>query len=98
MGSTEALFSASLISPEVSGSFPADFTIRPLEKGDYAKGFLDCLRVLTWMGEVSEAEFNERFDEMLEAKGTYYFTVIEHAGRIVGTGALVVEKKLCVPP
>ncbi|KAI0105812.1 acyl-CoA N-acyltransferase [Daldinia grandis] len=93
MGSTEALFSASLISPEVSGSFPADFTIRPLEKGDYAKGFLDCLRVLTWMGEVSEAEFNERFDEMLEAKGTYYFTVIEHAGRIVGTGALVVEKK-----
>ncbi|KAI1465329.1 acyl-CoA N-acyltransferase [Daldinia caldariorum] len=93
MGGTEALFSASLISPKVAGSFPDGFTIRPLEKEDYVKGFLECLRVLTWMGDVSEAEFNEQFDEMLEAKGTYYFAVIEHAGRIVGTGGLIVEKK-----
>ncbi|OTA81877.1 hypothetical protein M434DRAFT_401205 [Hypoxylon sp. CO27-5] len=30
---------------------------------------------------------------MAEAKGTYYFAVIEHEHRIVGTGALIVEKK-----
>ncbi|KAI4870146.1 acyl-CoA N-acyltransferase [Hypoxylon rubiginosum] len=92
MGDT-TLFSTSLISPEVVASFPDGFTIRSLERGDYSKGFLDCLEVLTWIGDTSEAEFIERYDEMIEAKGTYYFAVIEHEGRIVGTGALVVEKK-----
>ncbi|KAI6086751.1 acyl-CoA N-acyltransferase [Hypoxylon rubiginosum] len=93
MGGTSALFSTSLISPEVAGSFPDGFTIRPLEKGDYSKGFFECLEVLTFIGDVSEAEFIERYDEMVEAKGTYYFVVIEYEGRIVGTGALIVEKK-----
>ena len=97
MGSTQALFSASLISPDVAGSLPHGFTIRSLERGDYTKGFFECLQVLTWTGDVSEADFVERYDEMAEAKGTYYFAVIEYDGRIVGTGALVVEKKLCVP-
>ncbi|OTB00692.1 hypothetical protein M426DRAFT_324053 [Hypoxylon sp. CI-4A] len=93
MGDTQALFSTSLISPEVTRSLPENFTIRSLEKGDYGKGFLDCMKVLTWIGDVTETEFNERYDEMVEAKGTYYFTVFEYEGRIVGTGALVVEKK-----
>ncbi|KAI0376023.1 acyl-CoA N-acyltransferase [Hypomontagnella monticulosa] len=93
MGSTQALFSASLISPDVAGSLPHGFTIRSLERGDYTKGFFECLQVLTWTGDVSEADFVERYDEMAEAKGTYYFAVIEYDGRIVGTGALVVEKK-----
>ncbi|KAL7620594.1 Glucosamine-phosphate N-acetyltransferase-like protein [Parahypoxylon ruwenzoriense] len=93
MSDTRPLFSASLISPEVTHSLPEGFTIRPLERGDYGKGFLECLRVLTWTGHVDESEFIERYDEMVEAKGTYYFAVMEHADRIVGTGALVVEKK-----
>ncbi|KAI2615975.1 acyl-CoA N-acyltransferase [Hypoxylon sp. NC1633] len=93
MNETQALFPPSLISLEVYRSLPDGFTIRPLERGDYSKGFLDCLRVLTWIGDVSEADFNERYDEMVEAKGTYHFVVIEYDGRIVGTGALVVEKK-----
>ncbi|KAI0107289.1 acyl-CoA N-acyltransferase [Hypoxylon sp. NC0597] len=93
MSNSQPLFSASLISQDVSRSFPHGFTIRPLERGDYSKGFFDCLSVLTWIGDVSEADFIERYDEMAEAKGTYYFTVIEHENRIVGTGALIVEKK-----
>ncbi|KAI0827488.1 acyl-CoA N-acyltransferase [Hypoxylon sp. FL0890] len=93
MNNPEALFSASLISQDVSRSFPDGFTIRPLERGDYSKGFFDCLSILTWIGDVSEADFIERYDEMVEAKGTYYFAVIEHEHRIVGTGALIVEKK-----
>ncbi|KFG79569.1 putative glucosamine 6-phosphate N-acetyltransferase [Metarhizium anisopliae] len=88
------LFPASLISPEVASSLPEGFTIRPLEKGDYAKGFLACLHDLTWTGDQTEHEFNERYDEMdTHGKGPYYYVVIEHAGRIVGTGAVVVEKK-----
>ncbi|KAI1097170.1 acyl-CoA N-acyltransferase [Jackrogersella minutella] len=93
MGDAQGIFSASLISPDVSRSLPDGFNIRPLERGDYNKGFFDCLRVLTWIGYVSEADFNERYDEMVESKGTYYFAVIEHESRIIGTGALIVEKK-----
>ncbi|KHN97478.1 Acyl-CoA N-acyltransferase [Metarhizium album ARSEF 1941] len=88
------LFPASLISKEVAASLPEGFTIRPLARQDYAKGFLTCLRDLTWTGDQTEQEFNERYDEMdTGGNGPYYYVVIEHAGRIVGTGAVVVEKK-----
>ncbi|KAI0006310.1 hypothetical protein F4779DRAFT_28717 [Xylariaceae sp. FL0662B] len=93
MGDSPVLFPASLISSEIIRALPDGFIIRPLERGDYAKGFFDCLSVLTWVGDVDEAQFIERYDEMVEAKNTYYFVVIEYAGRIVGTGSLVVEKK-----
>ncbi|KAI5855109.1 acyl-CoA N-acyltransferase [Durotheca rogersii] len=94
MSDTKALFSASLISQEVSRSLPDGFAIRPLERGDYGKGLFDCLQVLTWTGDVKEAEFVQTYNEMIDAQGTYYFAVIEHENRIVGTGALIVEKKL----
>jgi glucosamine-phosphate N-acetyltransferase len=48
------LFSASLISPEVVAQLPEGYTLRPLQKGDYQKGFLDVLRVLTTVGDVTE--------------------------------------------
>ncbi|XDG08663.1 hypothetical protein ABKA04_008278 [Annulohypoxylon sp. FPYF3050] len=94
MAGAQALFPASLISTDVTRSLPDGFVIRPLEREDYSKGFFDCLRVLTWVGDVSETEFTERYDEMAESNGTYYFAVIEYENHIVGTGALVVEKKL----
>lgn len=95
MSTSQPLFSSSLISPEVVAAFPDGYTIRPLEKGDYSKGYLDCLRVLTWCGDITEAEFSERYDEMdTGGKGPYYLLVIEHENRIVGTGSLIAEKKL----
>ena len=97
MVTSQYLFHTSLISPEVITSFPDGYTIRPLEKLDYSRGYLDCLRVLTWCGEITEEEFNERYDEMdTGGKGPYYLLVIEHENRIVGTGSLIVEKKLLV--
>lgn len=90
-----AQFDASLISSEIADSFPEGFKIRPLEKGDYAKGFMECLKDLTWMGDNTVEEWNARYDEMdTNGKGPYFYLVIEHEGRISGTGALVVEKKL----
>ncbi|RYO93694.1 hypothetical protein DL766_004768 [Monosporascus sp. MC13-8B] len=89
------LFPAPLISAEVARLMPAGFVVRPLSRDDHARGFYDVLSVLTWVGDPapSEAEFRARFDEMTAAAGTYYFVVIEHAGRIVGTGELIVERK-----
>lgn len=95
MASLNALFDPGLISPETKATFPAGHIIRPLQRDDYGKGFFDCLSVLTYVGNVSEERFLERFDWMAtQGKGIHYFLVIEHEGRIVGTGTLVVERKL----
>lgn len=73
---------------------PPGFTLRPLQKDDYARGYLDCLRVLTWVGDLSEREWAARYDDMARAEGTYYLLALEYEGRVVGTGSLVVERKL----
>lgn len=95
MATDGPLFSPDLIAAEAVASFPEGYTIRPLERGDYAKGFLDCLRVLSDVGDVSQDRFEERFDWMkTHGQGVHYHVVIEHADRVVGTGALIVERKL----
>jgi glucosamine-phosphate N-acetyltransferase len=70
--------------------------VRPLERDDFQKGYLDCLRVLTHVGDLTEEQFQERYDEMVVLKGTYYLLVVEFEGRIVGSGSLIVERKLYV--
>lgn len=95
MAAYPGLFDPALISPSIKATLDSPLKIRPLERGDYAKGFLDCLRVLTYIGDVSEERFNERYDWMnTHAKGGYYILVIEDGTRILGTGALIVERKL----
>ncbi|RKF76813.1 Glucosamine 6-phosphate N-acetyltransferase [Golovinomyces cichoracearum] len=87
------LFPSDLISHEIAASLPSTYTIRPLRKSDYAMGFLNCLRVLTTVGDISESEWNERYEWMsTQGKGGYYLLVIEDRGRIVGTGALIIVK------
>jgi glucosamine-phosphate N-acetyltransferase len=100
MASHPGLFSSDLISPEIAASLPETYTIRALQRDDYAKGFLDCLRVLTTVGDITEEQYNERYDFMnTQGKGAYYLLVIDDGKGIVGTGALIVEKKLyALPP
>lgn len=90
------LFSTDLISPEVASSLPEGYGIRPLRRSDYQAGFLDCLRILTTVGDISESQFDERYTWMTSQDG-YYILVIEDSssgkGIVVGTGALVVERK-----
>lgn len=89
------LFSPDLIGTDVVTSFPEGYTVRPLERGDYAKGFLDCLGVLSDVGDVSQDRFEERFDWMkTQGQGVHYHVAIEHENRVVGTGAIIVERKL----
>jgi glucosamine-phosphate N-acetyltransferase len=89
------LFSPTLISPTL---LPPNYTIRPLHASDLTLGFLDVLRVLTTVGDINAAEFNARFEEMRSSNGAYYVVVVldgeEGVGHVVGTGALVVERKL----
>jgi glucosamine-phosphate N-acetyltransferase len=49
--------------------------------------------VLTTVGDISEAAWNERYDWMNKRNDSYYLLVITEGEKIVGTGALVVERK-----
>lgn len=63
------------------------------------------LKVLTTVGDISEEKWNERYDWMSKRNDEYFLLCIldgsgneSGEGRIVGTGAVVVERKLCVCP
>jgi len=95
MATHAGLFSNDLISPAITASLPPSYRIRALEKGDYSKGFLDVLRTLTNVGEISQEKWEERYDFMAtQGKGTYFVIVFEDdQGRVVATGQLIVERK-----
>ena len=65
--------------------------VRRLEAGDYAKGFMELLAVLTTVGDVAEGDFIRRVRDV--ASGPEYVYVVEENGRIIATGTLVVERK-----
>ncbi|KAK3074689.1 Glucosamine-phosphate N-acetyltransferase-like protein [Teratosphaeriaceae sp. CCFEE 6253] len=93
-GAAQTLFESSLISPTVSSALPDGYSIRPLQRSDFDLGFLDVLRVLTHVGDVTKEEFETRWDEMKTGAGGYHILVImDGEGKIVGTGALIVERK-----
>lgn len=88
-------FPPNLISPTVLSALPHHYTLRPLQRSDYAAGLLDVLRVLTTVGEISEEAWNAEYDERGKVLDTYYTLVVcDGAGRVVGTGTLVKERKL----
>jgi glucosamine-phosphate N-acetyltransferase len=98
---TTPLFSPDLIPSSVQTQLPEGYTIRPLQAADYREGFLDILRVLTTVGDIPEEAWKERYEYMAKRNDAYYLVVIvdenrEAGGKVVGTGALVVERKLCV--
>ncbi|KAM7186561.1 Acyl-CoA N-acyltransferase [Rhypophila sp. PSN 637] len=96
-GQEQGLFSADLLSPEVQSALPEGYVLRALRRTDYATGFLDCLRVLTTVGDISKDQFDQRYDWISRQEGGYFILVIEDTNssppRVVGTGALLVERK-----
>lgn len=102
MSDSTPLFPASLLSSATSSSsLPESYTLRPLQESDYHAGFLDVLSVLTTVGEISEERWHERYEWMQkrnasedEHGGEYFILVIADGQKVVGTGTLVVERKL----
>jgi glucosamine-phosphate N-acetyltransferase len=94
------LFPPNLIPANIQSALPEGYTLRPLAAADHGAGFLDCLRELTAVGDISEQAFRERYDWLADrGRGEYFVVVVEDrarepGARVVGTGALVVERKL----
>lgn len=99
---TETLIPSSIITPSIQSLLPDGYTFRTLRRSDYKLGHLDVLADLAHIGDISEEEWTERFDFLAKCEGTYFVLVIVEAGddenreekRIVGTGTLLVERKL----
>jgi len=73
----------------------ANLIVRPLQSDDFNRGYLELLKQLTSVGDVTQAEFKERFLLMKSCQGTYYNTVIvdKETDRIIGAASLIVERK-----
>ncbi|RDW72613.1 glucosamine 6-phosphate N-acetyltransferase [Aspergillus mulundensis] len=90
----QPLFSTTLISPSVSTALPEGYKIRPVQRSDFHRGYLDVLRVLTTVGEISEEAWNKRYDWISARNDEYYLLVIvDEQEKIVATGSLIVERK-----
>ncbi|KAI5357719.1 Putative GNAT domain, acyl-CoA N-acyltransferase, glucosamine 6-phosphate N-acetyltransferase [Septoria linicola] len=91
---SDELFSPSLIDQSVQDSLEPGYTLRPLNRNDYHKGYFENLKALTWVGDITHDQYLEHFDWMrTKGEGWFYNVVIEHEGRIVGNGVLIVERK-----
>jgi glucosamine-phosphate N-acetyltransferase len=96
---TMALFDPSLIPQSIISQLPPGYIVRPLQKSDYTEGFLDVLRVLTTVGDISDEAWATRYEWIEKRSDEYYLIVVldesrEQGKRVVGTGCLVVERKL----
>ncbi|KAI8384459.1 acyl-CoA N-acyltransferase [Radiomyces spectabilis] len=90
-----ALFDDSLISPEVQAALPAGYTLRPLRSGDYERGFLKVLEVLTEVGNHTKEQWLEQFNYMKQHNDQYYTIAItdDVNNRVVAAGTIFVERK-----
>lgn len=101
MATDSGLFSQKLVPADVQAKLPEGYVLRALRKSDFDSGFLDCLRVLTTVGDITKEQFEQQFQRMVDQTG-YYIIVIEDTNRekkensVVATGALIVEHKLYV--
>uniref|UniRef100_A0A336JZN7 Glucosamine 6-phosphate N-acetyltransferase n=1 Tax=Culicoides sonorensis TaxID=179676 RepID=A0A336JZN7_CULSO len=82
--------------PFISAAAPGEtwMKVRPLQDGDYNRGFLQLLSQLTTVGDITLPQFLNRFAQM-RASGDYYVTVIEDTrkNKIIGSATLVLERK-----
>lgn len=86
------LFSSTLLPP--TSLLPEGYNFSPLQRDGYVNGHLDVLKDLAYIGEITQTQWEERFDYMRACPDTYYVLVILKDNVIVGTGTLVGERKL----
>jgi glucosamine-phosphate N-acetyltransferase len=104
----QTLFTTALIPKTIADSLPSGYTLRPLQSGDYDRGVLDVLSVLTTVGDISKQKYLgtppsrnpsnsflvDRF-EWLRKRNDSYFTIVIVNGqdKVVGVGSLLIEAK-----
>jgi glucosamine-phosphate N-acetyltransferase len=72
-----------------------NLVLRPLRKDDFQRGYMKLLAQLTEIGNVTEQDFEKRFDQMRNCAGTYYICVVEDTvtKKVIASTTLVFEQK-----
>jgi len=91
----DLLFPAELVPQRIKDQLPPELHIRPLALTDYERGHLSVLAVLTQTPDVGAEAWAAQFRAMRGETATYYILVVveRETDRIVGTGAVFVERK-----
>ena len=66
---------------------------RFLEKNDFNKGYVDLLKQLTNVGDITLESFNIQYDYIMTNKYHYIF-VLEENKKIIASGTLLIEPKI----
>lgn len=75
-------------------ALPEGYKFRKLELADYENNYLETLKALTVVGDVSSQAFDAIFSEWSAYPSIYHPHVITNdRGMVVATGMLLVEKK-----
>jgi len=69
--------------------------LRPLKRDDFSRGYMKLLSQLTETGNVTQEDFERRFDQMRATPNTYFILVIEDSNqnKTVASLTLVYEQK-----
>lgn len=91
----DLLFDPQLIPESAASDMPEGYSIRPIALDDYNKGVLDCLRVLTTVGDISLERWTEQFNYWKKNNDQYFTLVItDTAQNVVAVGTVLIERKL----
>ncbi|RVD86684.1 uncharacterized protein DFL_004947 [Arthrobotrys flagrans] len=84
---------AASLPSEITSALPPGYTIRELQKTDKAE-VLAVLTVLTTVGDITDAAWDERFEYISKHDDTYtILCIIDDKGKVCATGSLIVERK-----
>jgi glucosamine-phosphate N-acetyltransferase len=69
--------------------------LRPLKRDDFGRDYMSLMAHLTEIGNVTQQDFEKRFDQMKQAANTYFICVVEDVQKqkIVASLTLVYEQK-----
>ncbi|CDW88957.1 glucosamine-6-phosphate n-acetyltransferase [Stylonychia lemnae] len=73
-----------------------DFSFRFVQRDDFKRGHLQTLAQLTVVGNVTQQEYEKRWDELFPQHADHYRIVVivdKRKDMIVGSGTLFIEKK-----
>jgi len=91
------LFDSELISRKVMSDLPGGYSIRPLCRSDYGRGFMDVARMVGKTGYVEEDVWDLRCEWLGRNSETYFIVVVlDYDDIVVASGTLLFERKLYV--
>ncbi|CUM68208.1 uncharacterized protein PRCAT00005929001 [Priceomyces carsonii] len=74
---------------------PEGYSFRKLQLSDYSKNYIETLKILTTVGDITPNAFDKLYKHWQEYSEIYYPHVItDGSDTVVATGMLLVERKL----